>query len=200
MNRICLTLLIMLLGSTTAVAQIKSVVLVRTEANSAGTGVLIDQSYVLTANHVVQGNARVRVESGSEIVSASVVARDVLNDLAILSLSVPINNPLLHLSDEALQLADNVRMLGHANAKWTVTERPGQVVGIQRKNNEVAYIRITTPVIHGMSGGPVLNEQGKVAGIIVAVVIEESKPVSTLAAPFHAIISITSSFLTGVNQ
>jgi S1-C subfamily serine protease len=167
-----------------------SVVLVRTESHGAGSGVVIAPNYVLTANHVVDEPSPVRIETGNIIVSATVVAHDPINDIALLKLQRSINNPSLTIRNRELSLNEQVRIIGFANAGWSATERSGEVIGIQYQNNIVSYLRITTPATSGMSGGPVLDSRGQVAAIIVAVTLENAVPTNTLAAPNHALVSL----------
>jgi S1-C subfamily serine protease len=140
-----------------------------------GTGFLLwDSALVLTANHVVEDGSEitVRFPSGSEY-SATVLNRDANNDIAILKLKgftekqsgfqLDVGTPI--------QAGETVHALGYPLSSALGTQPSivsGQISSPVGYRGSPTEFRMTTPINHGNSGGPILNEEGKVIGIAVS--------------------------------
>jgi len=147
------------------------------QVNGMGTGVVIDpRGYVLTNYHVVQGVKRIEVTtSDRQKTTAKVLAHDPETDLAILKIDLPRELPTIRIgSSSDLMLAETVAAVGNAYGyEHTVTVgiisqlgRTVQVNEDQVYRNLIQTDASTTP---GNSGGPLLNLNGEMIGINVAV-------------------------------
>jgi serine protease Do len=145
--------------------------------NGMGTGIVIDpRGYLITNHHVVDDvySLRVRLLDGTTL-PARVIARDPEQDLAILKVDPPKPLPVIPLGTSSdLMLAEPVIAIGNAfGYEHTVTT--GIVSALNRDvtlNKEVSYkalIQTSAGINPGNSGGPLLNVNGELIGVNVAI-------------------------------
>ncbi|MBD3676757.1 MAG: trypsin-like peptidase domain-containing protein [Planctomycetaceae bacterium] len=147
------------------------------KVNGMGTGVVIDErGYIVTNHHVVDGVdlLRVTLVDGSTY-EASVVSYDRKHDLAIIKIkpSEPLTVMSIGTSSD-LMLGETVFAVGNAfGYEHTVTS--GIVSSLSRDvevNDTQSYynlIQTDASINPGNSGGPLLNLDGEVVGINVAI-------------------------------
>ncbi len=145
--------------------------------NGMGTGVVIDpRGYIVTNHHVVNGVRRIRVSlaDGTEF-SAKLVERDEDTDLAIIKIDMGDPLPVIDIGQSSdLMLGETVVAIGNAYGyPGTATEgiiselhRPVQVSDAQFYDD---LIQTSAAINPGNSGGPLLNIDGEMIGINVAV-------------------------------
>ncbi|GIK36532.1 MAG: hypothetical protein BroJett011_03650 [Chloroflexota bacterium] len=148
--------------------------------NGIGSGVVInDQGDILTSLHVVANASDIQLifADGTES-SAEVIATQPENDIAVLrarqlpGLLVPaiLGNPrAMHIGDEAFAVGHPLGLYGSMSA--------GVISGLDRsfrppdsKQRLNGLIQIDAAVNPGNSGGPLLNRDGHVVGIVAALV------------------------------
>ena len=146
---------------------------VRVEADSGwGTGVVVrDDGYILTAWHVVDGASEINVRfPDGTVLPAKLKGRDVGRGLAVLSVGVS-GLPALPVDGAgALALGDPVIKLGYGlQSATTPSASVGAVSALHaRKRFAPAFIQTDVAVSPGDSGGPLLDGQGRLAGVVVA--------------------------------
>ena len=142
-----------------------------------GTGVMIDpRGYILTNYHVVDGVREILVTmaDGKKYI-ASLVARDLETDLAVIKISPRTKLPVIPLGTSSdLMPGETVIAVGNAfGYEDTVTR--GIVSALHRavQVSDAQYyddlIQTDAPINPGNSGGPLLNIDGEMIGINVAV-------------------------------
>ncbi|HZT81701.1 MAG TPA: trypsin-like peptidase domain-containing protein, partial [Gemmataceae bacterium] len=144
---------------------------------TGGTGVIVDErGYVVTNHHVVASADRVTVSlaDGSEL-AATITAEDAHHDLAVLRLSTTRKLKALSFGTSSdLMEGETVIAIGHPFG-YTNTVSTGIVSGLGREvtmpNNEVLrdLIQTNASINPGNSGGPLLNINGELIGINVAI-------------------------------
>ncbi|MFV1965904.1 MAG: trypsin-like peptidase domain-containing protein [Pirellulaceae bacterium] len=147
------------------------------QVNGMGTGIVIDdRGFIITNYHVVDGVARIQVTtSKGRTLIAQLVAHDPKTDLAIIR--VDLNEPLPVIpigTSSDLMNGEEVIAIGNAYGyEHTVTRgiisalhRPVQV---SEKQKYVDLIQTDASINPGNSGGPLLNIDGEMIGINVAV-------------------------------
>jgi serine protease Do len=147
------------------------------QVNGMGTGIVIDpRGYIVTNFHVVDGVKRVQVSTadGTTFV-ARVVANDPATDLAVIKIDAnqPMKTMMIGTSSD-LMTGEEVIAIGNAYGyEHTVTR--GIVSALHRtvevgEGQEYADLIQTDASINpGNSGGPLLNIDGDMIGINVAV-------------------------------
>jgi serine protease Do len=145
--------------------------------NGMGTGIVIDpRGYIITNQHVVEDVSvlRVRLHDGTTS-SARVIARDNEADLALLKIDVSQPLPTMPLGTAGdLMVGETVIALGNAYGyEHTVTV--GVVSALKRDvtlNKDISYkalIQTDASINPGNSGGPLVNIQGELVGVNVAI-------------------------------
>src|SRR5690606_20223067 len=145
--------------------------------NGMGTGLVIDErGYIVTNHHVVKGvdSLRVTLADGASY-PARIISYDSKHDLAVIKIHPP--RPLRVIpmrTSSDLMLGEDVLAIGNAfGYEHTVTR--GIISSLSRDvevNDEQSYenlIQIDAAINPGNSGGPLLNRDGDVIGINVAI-------------------------------
>lgn len=145
--------------------------------HSLGSGVIISpDGYILTNFHVVERASLIRVMLSDETrYEARIITGDPVNDLALIKIEPNAPLPALPFAkDDDLLLGETVVALGNPyGLAHTVTA--GVLSGKNREaryNGEVLYrdiLQTDAAVNPGNSGGPLLNVDGELIGINVAV-------------------------------
>jgi serine protease Do len=145
--------------------------------NGMGTGVVVDpRGYAVTNFHVVEGVRRIEVTLASgRTASAELVSHDPRTDLAVIKIATDDCLPVATIGTSSdLMIGETVLALGNAYGyEHTVTRG---IVSALHRNVEVSrtqryedLIQTDASINPGNSGGPLLNINGEVIGINVAV-------------------------------
>jgi S1-C subfamily serine protease len=145
---------------------------------SYGAGVAVDRAgYVLTNLHVVDGAKVISVTAfGADAVSAEVQATDGELDLALLHVSTPFTNAAVVGDSKALRVGDEVMAVGSPRKMYFSVSR-GMVSFPNRFLDGVEYIQTDLPINVGNSGGPLVDREGNVVGI-VSFILRDSQGIS----------------------
>jgi S1-C subfamily serine protease len=139
-------------------------------ANLEGSAFAINNAgYIITSLHMINGADSVFVENKSFARSiAKVVLTDARLDLAILRIEnkdvvknwqVPFS-----LSERATDMGEKVFTLGYPRKDIVYGE--GSLSSLSGYSNDTTMYQVSIPVNPGNSGGPLLDEQGNVIGLI----------------------------------
>jgi serine protease Do len=145
--------------------------------NGMGTGIVIDsRGYILTNYHVVDGVHEIQVTLADERhFVAALIARDLETDLAIIKIEIAEKLPVITIGTSSdLMAGESVIAVGNAYGyENTVTRgiisalhRAVQVSDAQFYDD---LIQTDASINPGNSGGPLLNIDGEMIGINVAV-------------------------------
>ncbi len=146
---------------------VKAVVAVSTD-NSIGTGFVINEDgYIVTNNHIIAGSdSEVLIKTyDRKIITAEIVGRDQLRDIALLKIDG--NYEYLELADsDDLQVGRKVIAIGNPlGLSFTVTEGIISALNRAGPNGLTEYIQTDVSLNPGNSGGPLIDTQGEVIGI-----------------------------------
>lgn len=163
-----------------------SIVKVTTASDSCqrgqeGTGWVVSPGRIITNAHVVAGASRLRVESGNEILPARVVLFDPDRDLAVLSVD-GLDAPALRLGP-GLERGQSAVVSGYpldgpftvvsARVRATLNARGYDIYSTGTVVREI--YSLNTTVQPGNSGGPLLDTQGRVVGVVFAKSLEDDR-------------------------
>lgn len=163
-----------------------------------GSGFLVSQDgMIITNKHVVsdeKAEYTVFTNDGKKY-DAKVIARDPVNDIAVLRIEGK-KFPYLELGDsDKLQVGQTVIAIGNALAEFRNTVSVGVISGLSRSvtagdgagqmEQLEGVIQTDAAINPGNSGGPLLNSSGKVIGVNVAMArgsenIGFSLPINTI--------------------
>ncbi|MFG1299910.1 serine protease [Xanthobacter sp. V3C-3] len=140
--------------------------------SSSGTAFFISPAgHLLTNYHVVDGCKTVQItRAGSVPEPVQVIARDSVNDLALLKAggAPPASVPALA---SRARIGDSIYVYGFplagllaSSGNFTV----GNVTAVSGLNDDSRMFQISAPVQPGNSGGPLMDQFGNVAGVVVS--------------------------------
>ena len=149
-----------------------------TEQDATGSGVIVDaEGYIITNAHVVQSARRIDVrvmqsdERGQEphghVIPAKLVGLDREVDIAVVKIECPNLPTLSFLNSDNLRQGQLVLALGSPLALQNSLTH-GIVSATYRQlkpESPMVYIQTDAPINPGNSGGPLLDIEGRIAGI-----------------------------------
>jgi hypothetical protein len=148
-----------------------------------GSGFVVSEDGLIATNfHVIRGarSARVRFQDGASFSVEGVVGVDQEADLALLQIRGR-RFPLLTLTDELPPVGRKVYAIGSPKG-LTNTLSDGMVSG-HRSAKGLTFIQTNAAVSPGSSGGPLLLEGGRVAGITTAILFFKEGQNLNIAVP-----------------
>ena len=157
------------------IARYKEAVVVVLTDDSKGTGFSIsNEGKILTNYHVVESNDNVIVgfpEAGR--FKADVVQTYPSIDLAVLQIDEK-DLPYLELSEKpSYEFGEPITFIGNP-LKFTGIANEGTLIDFHHLSDwKVPVMMIEAPVYRGNSGSPVLNDKGKVIGVVFATLDHE---------------------------
>jgi S1-C subfamily serine protease len=138
---------------------------------SSGTGFFVTRDgHVVTNNHVIEGCSSVQIKpSNGSPLPARVLARDTTNDLALLKADQPTDK--FATVRAGVRLGEAVAAFGFplnsvlaSSGNFTL----GNVTALAGIGDDSRFLQISTPVQPGNSGGPLLDENGNVVGVVTS--------------------------------
>ena len=134
---------------------------------ASGTGIVVNsEGHVVTSHHVIADCAELRIPPSMSAVR--VVADDTANDLALLT-SNDFKTPAGFRDGRGIQAGEDITVLGFplpgvlASGPNVTT---GKVSALAGPGNDTRLLQITAPVQQGYSGGPLLDTDGRIVGIV----------------------------------
>ncbi|HEU0206578.1 MAG TPA: trypsin-like peptidase domain-containing protein [Pseudolysinimonas sp.] len=185
------------------------------DAEAAGTGIILTSTgEILTNNHVVQGSTsiKVTVESTGASYPAKVVGTDETDDVAVLQLVGSSGSDVTGLTTATLDTGtlsagDAVISVGNAEGTGNLVAARGTVTALDQSitvANDISgadehlsgLIETDADVVSGDSGGPLIDEQGEVAGMVTAA-SSGSRHVTGYAIPIDSALTIAKKIVNG---
>ena len=135
-----------------------------------GQGIIIDSDGIIATNKHIIGNAQhiYVMLSGGKIFEASVL-RNSQADLCLIKINAPYPLRAISLADSSdIQIGNNV--IAIANAGFNLQRiLGGQIIKVFKESasNNVEVLETNITLKPGDSGGPILNEEGSLLGLIM---------------------------------
>jgi Tol biopolymer transport system component len=148
-----------------------AIVRVLRDDGGSGSGFIIDASgLIVTNNHVVTGaeSLTVVLDDNREF-DATVVGRDMVRDLAVIQITVPDEAlPVLPLAEVgSIQLGQQVVTMGYPLGSNDLNITQGLISSLKSDTGRnMQWVQTDAAVNPGNSGGPMVNLQGEVVGVI----------------------------------
>ena len=138
---------------------------------SGGTGFLIDtKGYIATNAHVLKGSDAIVVNSNGDEFKASIIHVDKQSDFALLKIDDADYHPLKSLpyaiGKVSADLGEEIFTLGYPRDDNSITYTQGYLSAKSGFKGDTASYQIQMNSNPGNSGGPVLNRNGEVIGIL----------------------------------
>ncbi|MBB5956740.1 S1-C subfamily serine protease [Saccharothrix tamanrassetensis] len=155
-----------------------------------GTGFVVSPERVMTNAHVVAGTSEVTVEVGRGQFDATVVHYDAQTDVAILAVPDLEATPLTFRTDEIRQGEDGIVLGYPLDGPYTASEarvreripmlRGPDIYDAQTVTRDVYTVR--AKVRSGNSGGPLVDPQGRVMGVVFGAAVDDQETGFVLTA------------------
>ncbi|MEU4763745.1 MarP family serine protease [Actinosynnema sp. NPDC023794] len=155
-----------------------------------GTGFVISPERVMTNAHVVAGTTDVTVEVGIGEFDATVVHYDAQTDIAILAVPDLEATPLQFRTDEIAPGEDGIVLGYPLDGPYTASEarvrerirmlRGPDIYDAQTVTRDVYTVR--AKVRSGNSGGPLVDPQGRVMGVVFGAAVDDQETGFVLTA------------------
>jgi len=138
---------------------------------SGGTGFLIDvKGYIATNAHVLKGSDAIVVNSNGDEFKASIIHVDKQSDFALLKIEDNDYHALKSLpyaiGKSSADLGEEIFTLGYPRDDNSITYTQGYLSALRGFKGDTTSYQIQMNSNPGNSGGPVLNKNGEVIGIL----------------------------------
>ena len=152
-----------------------AVVRIRTTEGSGSGFIIGSTGLILTNNHVISGADTIIVWLDGDDPStaggrlATVVGADLLRDLAVLQID-SVGLPVLELGDlSGVDSGDQIVVMGFPGGSTVIVLTTGDVTKTEfDPGRNVLWLETNADIAVGSSGGPLLNLQGQVVGVVTA--------------------------------
>ncbi|MGE5512075.1 MAG: trypsin-like peptidase domain-containing protein [Bacteroidota bacterium] len=139
-------------------------------AGGTGTGFFVSNTgHILTNAHVVERCSKIEVKRTGDVhTTADVVARDEINDLALLKTSLQGQAPPPFRA--GVKVGETVATYGFPLSGLLATTGNftiGNISATAGLLDDTRMLQVSSPVQPGNSGGPLLDEAGNVVGVVV---------------------------------
>lgn len=138
---------------------------------ASGTAWGVNKGYLVTASHVITDAKRIAVyDEGVLVGSATVVANDPANDLAVLKFKPKgaTRLKILAIATKAPVLGRRVITIGYPepdNLGQHIKVTSGEISSLAGYQDDLRFLQVSIPFQPGNSGGPVIAPDGAVVGI-----------------------------------
>ena len=138
---------------------------------STGSGFFVSKAgHIVTNAHVVKDCTTITARpDGTTAVPAQVLARDAVNDLAVLKVAGPVEKTLS--LRPSIRLGEGIAAFGFPHTDLLATTGNftlGNVTALAGLKDDSRYLQVSAPVQSGNSGGPLLDNSGNVVGVVSA--------------------------------
>jgi S1-C subfamily serine protease len=152
-----------------------------------GSGFVLPGGVVVTNRHVIEQPRQVTLNTwDGRSLEASVTGIAVDSDLAVLQLEDDVDLPVAELRTTPVTAGETVVAVGYPGG-GPATVTTGSVVGLvdgELLGEPSAVLRVDATIRQGNSGGPLLDEDGRVVGVVFALEVGTgyglAVPVTTL--------------------
>jgi serine protease Do len=134
--------------------------------NRFGSGFAVGENHIVTNAHVVDANSRILLQNrDGKSFKAELSLRDEEADIAVLRTEDAFRALPLDATDET-KIGDDVYAIGAPDGMaYTVTKGILSAKDRRFARGANAYLQIDAPINSGNSGGPLLNDAGRVIGV-----------------------------------
>lgn len=150
-----------------------AVVRIETDLGSGSGFIISSGGLIMTNNHVIREAEEITVylKDGTSY-TATVKARDLLRDLALIEIEAT-GLPYLQMGGTSdVGLGQQVVVLGYPLGTENLTVTSGLISAIDYDpGRNIAWLQTDSAVNPGNSGGPLLNLQGRVVGVVSAKIV-----------------------------
>jgi S1-C subfamily serine protease len=132
-----------------------------------GTAFAIDDHHLITNHHVVANSTRPVLEGrDGSLVEGTVIGWAERPDVAVIRVEVPLDLWLDWAPTDDLREGQSLVALGYPVPDTVFTATPGSIMSFQARTGVREAVRTNAALDRGNSGGPALDSQGRVIGVV----------------------------------
>lgn len=176
------------------------------EPDGVGSGVLISKDgLALTAYHVVEGAKSLSAQTlDKKRYKVEVIGYDDQHDLALLRVNTPAGTPFLPLAAQGPKIGDPLLAVGNGDGLF-LQAKTGRLIGLNADAGRADFppgtLEMNAPLIPGDSGGPILNAQGEVEGVVSYIASgNRGRTLSSYAVPVTSADALLADLNRGVKR
>jgi tetratricopeptide (TPR) repeat protein len=161
-----------------------------------GSGIIINpKGWIITANHIVKNQKNVIIKVADYTYQGTVAARDPNSDLALIKLQPQRLLPTLALQSIPPRIGQKIFVIGNP-----LTLEKSFSDGLVSRLTDSGWIQYTAPTNPGNSGGPLLNDNGDVLGLVQSRAPDDTSGTFASGIYFAVSASKIQNFLATVRQ
>jgi S1-C subfamily serine protease len=145
---------------------------VAVKASTGTCSAVSDDGLILTSEHVISGARTVHVRfEGEDRLEAKIEASSATTDLALLRVDRKTQHFLALSAMRSTKPGDEVFTYGYPASNVLGSEpkfTDGSISALSGPGGEATFLQVSVPIQPGNSGGPVVNHEGKLVGIVAA--------------------------------
>ena len=178
---------------------------VTSDPSSSGTGFFVSKDgLILTSNHIVKDATDIFVTTHSgDRLKAVIVSHSKAMDAALLKIPYTPESFLELASTKNISIGDAVYTIGYPSTEILGHEAKyseGVVNALSGAQGDATFFQISAPVQPGNSGGPLINRNGRVIGIITATAAIPAFVKNTGTLPQNVNWAVKSDFAPALSQ
>ena len=151
----------------------KSAVTIKVDEGHGSGAIISDDGYIITAYHVVAGSKKIEIimGDGTKDTAVQVVRKNEDADLALLKISKAGLPALAFSTDADPEIGVDVWAIGTPKSVELGQSVSKGVLSGLRKANNVSYLQTDVSLNGGNSGGPLVNKEGTILGVVTSKLI-----------------------------
>lgn len=139
---------------------------------ASGSGFFVSDSGHLVSNfHVIDGCQVIKIYHNGKTYEADILANDRFNDLVLMKVNLS-NNKFFKISSEDPKLLEEIITAGFPlgrNVSSSIKTSKGSVTSLAGYGDNYSEFQMDASINQGNSGGPIMNHEGEVVGVAVAI-------------------------------
>ena len=166
---------------------------------STGTGFFISNSgYLITNHHVIENaeNISIVLNNGKSL-PVDLILKDKINDIALLKASIKTDR-LNVSSSSTVNKGEEVFTLGYPLVGLQGQEQKatfGRINSLSGVKGDVRYFQVDIPIQPGNSGGPLIDKNGRVVGLVTAMLSQLNTLRKTGVLPQNVNYAVKSDYI-----
>ncbi len=144
---------------------------IKLELSVSGSGFFVTPNHIITNNHVTKNCEEISVKNKNYESKVAIFDTDAKTDLSILTTGKPSKHFLSFRDRKPLSTGESSITLGYpfsSDLGSSIKVTTGNIAALTGFRNNIAQLQLTSPVQPGNSGGPLLDNNGNVIGVIVS--------------------------------
>ena len=141
------------------------------KTTSSGSGFFVTPTHILTNDHVTSACDEIFIKNKNYESKVSLLDTDANTDLSILKTGKPSKTFLYFRNRKPITTGEQSIALGYPLSSTLGSDlkvTTGNISALTGFDNNIAELQLTSPVQPGNSGGPLLDDNGNVIGVIVS--------------------------------